>query len=425
MDEAQRLIERDARVSWHPYTQHATEVAPLPVRSAQGARLELMDGRTVLDGISSWWAILHGHGEPRLVEAARSQLETLDHVLFAGCTHEGAVQLAEKLVERAPGPFERCFFSDNGSTAVEVALKMVVAAWRNRGEPQRRTFVGLEGSYHGDTFGAMAIGDPDPFFVPFEPMLFEARRAPVDLDSIESLLDELGERAAGVILEPRVQGAAGMCMHSDEFLRGVRAACDARGLPLIADEVMTGFGRTGDLFACAGAGIEPDYLCLAKGLTGGIFPLSATLARGETFRDFWDQDRGKAFFHGHTFTAHPVGCAIALESLKIVDERGVPARLDAIGAHVEATLRGAAPQWSDRVRRRGGIVAMDLPVAEGQQGGYLADLAPRLRAAAIERGVLLRPLGPVLYALPPACTSDEEAERIGIVMAELAVLATE
>ena len=414
------LIRRDRAHLWHPYTQHGVEPDPLAVASAEGAELVLADGRRVLDGISSWWAVLHGHGREELVRAMAEQAARLDHVLFAGATHEPAVALAERLVAVVPTGLTRVFYSDDGSTAVEVALKMVLQSWVQRGEPERRVLLALEGGYHGDTFGAMAVGDPDPFFLAFQPLLFEVRRTAPTADALALALRELGNRAAGVVIEPLVQGAAGMRMHAPAFVGAVRELCDAHGVPMVADEVMTGFGRTGTLFACDQAGVSPDLLCLAKGLSGGVFPLAATLAREAVFEDFLASDRGRAFFHGHTYTAHPVGCATALASLELVLAEDVPARLDRIGARIEAAL--APLRDDDRVRdlrRTGGIVAFDRVPPGGDRGGYLADLAPRLRAAALERGVLLRPLGNVLYAMPPACTSDPQADRIAAVMTEL------
>jgi len=351
-------------------------------------------------------------------------------VLFAGATHEGAVRLAERLVELSPAGLERVFFSDDGSTAVEVALKIVVQWWQHKQQPGRRVFLALEGAYHGDTFGAMSIGDPDPFFLPFAPLCFEAARAKPDLAAITAMLDELGERAAGVIIEPLIQGAAGMLMQTPEFLRDLRRLCTERGLPLIADEVMTGFGRTGALFACDVAGIAPDLMCLAKGLTGGATPMSVTLAKAEHFDVFLSQDRADAFFHGHTFTAHPIGCAAALASLDLVLERDVPARLDAIGVRIHAHLAAELdPARTANLRQRGGIVAFDLVAPATADGasesdaaatGYLSGDPAALRRRAIELGVLLRPLGSVLYAMPPACTTDAEADRIAAAMVALA-----
>jgi adenosylmethionine-8-amino-7-oxononanoate aminotransferase len=404
------LAARDARVSWHPYTQHGLDQDFLPVVGAQGSELELADGRRVIDAISSWWTCLHGHGEPRLVAALRDQAARLDHVLFAGATHEPAVRLAERLLAAAPPGLARVFYSDDGSTAVEVALKIALQSARNRGEPARRVFVALEGAYHGDTFGAMACGEREPFFTAFDELLFDVERVSIDAGAIERALARLGPRAAGVIVEPLVQGAAGMRMHSPELLRGVRSACDAARVPLIADEVMTGFGRTGALFACARAGIAPDLLCVAKGLTGGMLPLAATLATEALFETFRARETSKALFHGHSFTANPIGCAVALASLDLTLERGVPARLEAIGARIERGLR------VKDVRRTGGIVAFDL-------GGEIRYGSPRslaLRARALEHGVLLRPLGDVVYALPPASTTDEQCDRIAAAMNALA-----
>ena len=284
------LQARDARVSWHPYTQHALEDAPLPVVAAKGAVLRLEDGSELIDAISSWWATLHGHGREELVQAMSGQARTLDHVLFAGTTHEPAVALAEALVRIAPGDLARVFFSDNGSTAVEIALKMAYQRHVHAGEPERRVFVGLEGSYHGDTFGAMSLGDPDPFFEVFRPLLFEAVLVPPELGAIPAALESLEGRAAGVLVEPLLQGAAGMRMHSPDVLREARSACDRAGVPLIADEVLTGFGRTGTMFACERADVAPDLMAVAKGLTGGTTPLAATLATESCFESFLSQD---------------------------------------------------------------------------------------------------------------------------------------
>ncbi|MFT7670360.1 MAG: adenosylmethionine-8-amino-7-oxononanoate aminotransferase [Planctomycetota bacterium] len=415
------LVARDRAHLWHPYTQHATEAEPLSVASAAGSVITLEDGTQLIDAISSWWATLHGHGHPRIVQAMSEQVQKLDHVLFAGATHEPAVKLAEELLKVTPPGLTRVFYSDNGSTAVEVALKMVRQVWCHEGQNERRVFLSLEGAYHGDTFGSMAVGDPDPFFLPFKPMLFEARRVPANANAIAQALEELGPTCAGVILEPLVQGAAGMLMQSTSFLREVRAHCDKFGVPLIADEVMTGFGRTGELFACNKAGIRPDILCLAKGLTGGNFPLSATLTTERYFEAFLSEDRTRAFFHGHTFTGNPVGCAVGLASLQICREEDTPARLESIGTQIEAQLAEAldGDERVQNLRRVGGIVALDLVPATGTKGGYLSSLQPILRAAAIERGVLLRPLGNVLYALPPSSTTSGQCERIAEVMIEL------
>ena len=414
------LGARDARVTWHPYTQHGLEPEALPVVGSHGSLLVLEDGREIVDAISSWWTCLHGHAHPELVSALSEQAARLDHVLFAGCTHEPAVALAEELLAVAPPGLARVFYSDDGSTAVEVALKIALQAHRHAGEDERDVFVALEGAYHGDTFGAMAVGEREPFFTPFAPLLFEVRHAPVEAGAIERALAQLGRRAAGVILEPLVQGAGGMRMHAPELVAAARAACDRHGVPLIADEVMTGFGRTGTLFACEQAGVTPDLMCLSKGLTGGVLPLAATLCTAELFERFVSDDRARAFFHGHSFTASPIGCAVARASLALCREDDVPRRLDELGERIEADLRERLGGRGEELglRRRGCIVALDLPAAGG--GGYLASRPLELRQRALESGVLLRPLGNVLYALPPVSTTPDQADLVAATMAALA-----
>jgi len=410
------LVERDARVCWHPYTQHGLEPDPLPVARARGAWLELADGGRVLDAISSWWACLHGHAHPALVAAIARQAGELDHVLFAGATHEPAVRLAEELLAVAPPGLARVFYSDDGSTAVEAALKMVAGAWAQRGEAQRTVFVALEHAYHGDTFGAMAAGDPEPFFAAYAPFLFAVRRVPPEAEALGAALEELGPRAAGLIVEPLVQAAAGMRFHAPEFVRAARALCTRHGLPLIADEVMTGFGRTGELFACARAGIAPDVLCLGKGLTGGTLPLAATLATEELFQAFRGGERLRFFPHGHTFTGNPIACAAGLASLELCHRDEVPARLERIGAVIAGELGDLGADARVReLRHLGGIVALELAAPLG----YGAPTGLELRRRALELGVLLRPLGNVLYALPPACTTPDEARLIAAALRAL------
>lgn len=405
-------VERDARRCWHPYTQHGLGEAPLVVTGARGAWLELADGRRVLDAISSWWSVLHGHGQPELVRAMEQQAQRLDHVLFAGCTHPPAIELAEALASAAPSGLTRVFYSDDGSTAVEVALKLSYQLFLRRGEPRRTTFLALDGGYHGDTFGAMAAGDPRPFFSDFAPLLFDVHRAPATVEGLEEAFAQVGDNCAALIVEPLVQGAAGMRMYGAEVLQAARGLCDAHGTLLIADEVMTGFGRTGTLFASEQAGVCPDLMCLAKGLTGGMLPLAATLAREDIYAAFLGQDRGRAFFHGHTFTGNPIACAVALASLALVDRDDVPGRLARLGERLESGLEPLRGLDGVReVRRLGGIVAVELRARDGD-AGYLSDAGERLRAACRDREVLLRPLGNVLYAMPPACTTDAEIDLI-------------
>jgi adenosylmethionine-8-amino-7-oxononanoate aminotransferase len=410
---------RDAAVCWHPYTQHGLEPSFLPVVGAKDAWLELADGRRMLDAVSSWWACLHGHGHPRIVAALAAQAARLDHVLFAGCTHAPAVRIAERLVAATPAGLDRVFFSDDGSTAVEVALKACYLACRRRGE-DRPLFVALEGAYHGDTFGAMSVSEPDPFFEDFRPLLFRVERCARDPQALAALMAREGPRVAAVIVEPVVQGAAGMQAVPPALVRAARTLCDEHGAALVADEVMTGFGRTGTLFACEQADVVPDALCLSKGLTGGTLPLAATLFSEAVFDAFRDTDRGRMFFHGHTFTANPIACAVALASLDVVEEDDTPARFARIGARIEAGVAdavAASPALS--LRRFGGIVAIEL--GDGADDGYLAGIGTPLRTACRERApdVLLRPLGNVLYAMPPACTTEDECDLVAARLREV------
>lgn len=415
------LVERDARCIWHPFTQHASAQSPIPVQRAKDAWLHLEDGRRILDGISSWWTCLHGHGRAEFATALAEQAERLDHVLFAGTTHEPGVRLAERITDLAPGDLTRCFYSDNGSTAVEVALKMAYQAQAQRGERHRNLFLALEGGYHGDTFGAMAVGDPAPYFQAFTDLLFEVRRVEPRAEALDEVFERDGSRLAAMIVEPRVQGAAGMRFHDDRFLIRARELTREHGAYLIADEVMTGFGRTGRTFACEHSGIEPDLVSLAKGLTGGIMPLSATLATEEIFEAFLSSDSARAFFHGHSFTGHPLGCAVALASLDLLEREGTPQLLERAGQHMLAGLRERLGESGlhHNLRQLGGIVAFDLG-PDGSKAEAYSALAPRLRELAIERGALLRPLGDAVYLLPPACITTGELDMLADVATELA-----
>lgn len=414
---------------WHPYTQMQTAPPALPVVRAEGVWLELADGRRILDGISSWWVNLFGHNHPRLNAALAAQAAELEQVIFAGFTHEPAARLAAELVALAPAGLERVFYSDDGSTAVEVAMKMAIQQWRQRGEPRRRIFVGLEHAYHGDTFGAMAAGGDPVFHGAFASLLCEVLRAPVPacesevagaLAALEAILDRAGDEVAAVIVEPIVQGAGGMRLHPSSYLRGVREATRARGLPLIADEIFTGFGRTGKMFACEHAGVAPDLLCLSKGLTGGYLPLAATLATEEIYAAFLSAERGRAFFHGHSYTANALACAVARASLALFDETnclhrvGELQRLFARRLAVIQALPGVA-----KVRGLGALAVVELeePAAD-RESGYLDARGPRLAQEFLDRGVLLRPLGNVIYFLPPYAITDDECHRVFDVVEE-------
>ncbi|HUX66018.1 MAG TPA: adenosylmethionine--8-amino-7-oxononanoate transaminase [Terriglobales bacterium] len=424
---------------WYPYTQMLGLAPPIEIARAQGAWLEASDGRRYLDAISSWWVTLHGHAHPAIAAAIARQARELEQVILAGFTHRPAEELAERLVGLAPPGLTRVFYSDNGSTAVEVALKMAAQSWQQRGAPQRRRFVALEHAYHGDTLGAMAVSAASAFTAPFADLLFAAERVPtaycyrcpvgrrratcaIDcLQPLAQLLAERGDQVAAVIVEPLLQGAGGMIVQPPEFLRGVRQLCDQHGALLIADEVLTGFGRTGTLFACEQAGIAPDILCLSKGLTAGFLPLAATLCTEAVYAAFLQRDRRQTLFHGHSFTGNPLGCAAALASLQLFRDEPVLPRIAAIAAHHAVRLERVRhhPRVGD-VRQAGSVAALELADAGA---GYLADVGPRLQQFYLQQGVLLRPLGPVVYVLPPYCIQGSELDRIwDVIEASLELL---
>lgn len=423
---AEDLAVRDRRVVWHPFTQAQTAAPPLAVRAAQGAWLTLADGRRVLDGVSSWWTCTLGHCDPYISSAVARQAATLDHVLLAGATHAPAVEVAERLVALAPRGLTRVFFSDDGSTAVEVALRIAVQAQAARGEGQRQRFLALGLGYHGDTLGAASVGDPSDFGTPLQPRLAVDRVPPppplegwamtatcdtaASLEALDGLLAAHGPSYAALILEPMIQGAGGMVMHPPAYVQALVTRCRAAGLLVICDEVMTGFGRSGSLWASTLAGIKPDLLCLAKGLTAGTLPLAATLATEELYACFLGDDLRTALLHGHSFTGNPIACAAALANLRVW--QGETAReVEAELATLQATHGRALTSLSGhprvaRVRWLGGIGALDV---RGGEGGYHASQDTRAVAVrALQRGVLVRPLGPTLYLMPPYCTTADE-----------------
>ena len=425
------LAIRDLACVWHPYTQMQTAPPPIPIASAKGVYLYTEDGRRILDGISSWWVNIHGHSHPKLNEALAAQAREVEHVIFAGFTHGPAVELAERLIQILPASLTRIFYSDNGSTAVEAALKMARQYWVNLGEPERQTFIALRFAYHGDTVGAMSVSDDSVFTRAFEPFLLRVARAhapycyrcPLDLEratcqidclgDLERLLREKDGRAAAVIVEPMLQAAGGMIVWPKEFLAGVRRLCDQFNTLMIADEVLTGFGRTGRMFACQHGPVDPDILCLSKALTGGYLPLAVTAATDRVYEAFLSDDRAKTFFHGHSYTANPLGCAVGLASLDLFRTDGTLERVRSLEQRLRSglePLRGL-PNVGD-VRVIGGVGIVEL-VADKQSkaaGGYLADIGPRLYREFLGRGLLLRPLGNVLYFMPPYVITDSETD---------------
>ena len=402
---------------WHPTTQVATSPEPLRVRSGRGSELELDDGRRLIDAISSWWVTLHGHAEPAIAAAIARQAQQLEQVIFANFSHEPAEQLASRL--SALTGLERLFFSDNGSTAVEVALKIAWQWWRNQGS-NRRQVIAFEGAYHGDTFGAMALGERSLFTDPYEPLLFEVARVTWphshwgdeevehrEQHALGQLEQALETPTAAVILEPLIQGASGMRVVRTGFLQAVAERVRAAGALLIADEVFTGFGRTGDLFACRRAGILPDLLALSKGLTGGFLPMGATMASERLYQGFISERPEATFFHGHSFTANPLGCAAALASLDLLQAN--PERFQQFELRHTPLLEVlACHPLVRRPRCIGTMAAFDV---EAGEASYLNPVGKQIQRHCLEQGVYLRPLGNVVYLLPPLGISEDQLQR--------------
>ncbi|WP_088344020.1 MULTISPECIES: adenosylmethionine--8-amino-7-oxononanoate transaminase [Rhodomicrobium] len=402
---------------WHPFTQHALTPDMLAIASAEGAYLHGADGRRYLDAISSWWVITHGHCHPRITAAIRAQAEKLDQIIFAGFTHEPAETLARRLVEITPAGLDYVFFSDSGSTSVEVALKMALGFWANRGAPRQRILM-LEHAYHGDTIGAMSVGARGVFNQPYEPLLFAVETIPfpaegreqATLDALDAACRTGGTPPAAFIVEPLVLGAGGMLMYRAETLREMKRICEASDVLFIADEVMTGWGRTGTLFACEQAGIVPDIACYAKGITGGALPLAVTLCAARIFDAHYSEDRRKTFFHSSSYTANPIACAAALENLRIWEDEPVLSRIAAVEAmHRRHLPAMAALDRIEAVRCTGSIAAMDLRT---DAPGYLADIGLDMRRFFQGRGLLLRPLGNTVYILPPYCVTKSEIDGV-------------
>ncbi len=397
---------------WLPYTQMAKEPPPATVVRTSGVRLTLADGRELIDGMASWWTACHGYNHPHIIAALTAQAETMPHVMFGGLVHDGALRLAERLAQLAPGDIDRVFFSDSGSTAVEVALKMAVQYGINRGHAGRGTFVCFPGGYHGDTIAAMSVSDGDDGFAATfkgllpEQILADLPRGPAARAAYAALLDARRGELAGVIFEPAVQGAGGMIFHDDATLRAVVEEAQARGIPVIADEIFTGFHRTGPLFACAGAGVVPDILCLSKALTGGALGMGATLARKHIFNAFLGDDLSRAFMHGPTYMANPLACAAANASLDLFAGDDYAAR----AAHVEGRLRDGLAPARDlpgvvdvRVRGAIGVVELeDLPL----------ERLYHLRAAFMARGLWVRPFGRIIYLTPALIMTDGDLARL-------------
>ncbi len=410
-----KLVERDQRVVWHPYS--GPSASPLfPVESASGVRIRLEDGAELIDGMSSWWSAIHGYRNPAIEAAIKNQLERLPHVMFGGLTHEPAVELCERLVSMSPDRLERVFLCDSGSVAVEVAIKMALQVCHSRGYPARRRLLTLRGGYHGDTFGAMSVCDPvtgmhglfegsisQQLFAPRPECRFDQPCRDADIADFEKLLEEHRDEIAAVILEPIVQGAGGMWFYSPEYLKRVRDLCDRFDVLLIADEIATGFGRTGELFACNHAGISPDILCVGKALTGGSMTLAATLASREVCVALGQGSPG-VFMHGPTFMGNPLACAAANASLEILSDERWRKQVASIGDQMRVELEAcrALPAVADmRVLGAIGVVELEEPV----------DMAI-IQPAFVERGVWIRPFGKLVYTMPPYVIESSDLTRV-------------
>ena len=391
---------------WLPYAQMKTETPPLPVVAAHGSRIVLADGRELIDGVASWWTACHGYGHPHIREAVQRQLEVMPHVMFGGLAHEPALTLARRLTDLLGPPFERVFFSDSGSVAVEVAMKMAVQAWLNRGERGRTRFVAFRGGYHGDTFATMAVCDPDEGMHALfagaltEHLIAALPRTDEDAAALEEILARHGHELAGIVVEPLVQGAGGMIFHDPAVLRRLRDAADRHGLLLICDEIFTGFGRTGSMFAFEQAGVRPDIVTLGKGLTGGTSPLAATVASRQVAAAFWSDDPGKALMHGPTFMANPLGCAAANASLDLFETEPRLEQVAGIERQLQAELEPCRGRPGVRdVRVKGAIGVVELERAPDLKA---------LKARFVEAGVWIRPFGRAVYLTPAFTISPDD-----------------
>jgi adenosylmethionine---8-amino-7-oxononanoate aminotransferase len=409
---------------WHPFTQHAVHGEIPSIVRTDGAWLEAADGRRIFDAISSWWVITHGHCYRPIMQAIRAETERLDQVIFAGFTHPPAEELARQLIAITPPELTHVFFSDSGSTSVEVALKMALGFWLHSGEG-RRHILALEGAYHGDTIGGMSVGQRGVFNAPYDPLLFDVGRLPFphqgrEQETLDALDQACRERpVAALIVEPLILGAGGMLIYQPTVLAEMARICRHHGVLLIADEVMTGWGRTGTLFACEQAGIVPDIACYSKGLTGGVLPLAVTLCQRTIFDAHYAEDRRKTFFHSSSYTANPIACAAALANLKVWRSEPVRERIAALAeVHTKALDRFRDDRRFENVRQLGTIAALDLVVNDS---GYLADIGPRLYRHFLARDMLVRPLGNTIYLMPPYCSTADELSAVYEAIAALDV----
>ncbi len=419
------MIAEDRRYCWHPMTQHKTEPDPPVIVSASGASLYDENGNEILDMISSWWTCVHGHSNPEINNALKAQVDKLEHVMFAGFTHPPAINLAKKLAHALPGSLNRVFYSDNGSTAIEIALKIAYQYWRNKGETKRTKFIAFEKAYHGETVGAMSVGKSCGFFKDFGDLLFDVDTIPYAetwegdhdieakekyaLEKIKKIIEDNKNHVAALIVEPLMQGAAGIRFSRPQFMKAVTDLTQENGILVIYDEVAVGFGRTGTLFACEKIGVVPDLICLSKGLTSGYLPLSVTVATDSVYDVFLSDDPNRAFLHSHTFTANPLACAVALKSLEMFEDNNILQTIEHIEKRHIEFLNDLKTQYKIYMPRVMGPV-MAFNIAK-EDGNYKNNIGEFLRNWFLKKGLNIRPLGNTIYLMPPYCITDEQLTR--------------
>jgi len=414
------LIEKDHEFVWHPFTQIKTEASPIHIVKAKGATLIDADGKKYIDCNSSWWVNIHGHGNKFIGRAISEQFKKIDHIIFAGATHDKAIELAEKVVNKLPSPLSKVFFSDDGSTAIEVALKMAIQYWHNKNE-NRKKILAIDGAYHGDTFGAMSVGERGVFNIPFEPLFFHVDF--LDFPTIEKekeLLNKAQEllktnEFAALIVEPLVQGSAGMRIYRPEFLDELVRIAKKHKTLVIFDEVMTGWGRTGKWFALDHIQEIPDIVCLSKGLTGGVLPLGLTVATKEIFNAFLSDEKRKAFLHGHSFTGNPLACAAACASINIMESQKTWESIERISSRNQHFLQEIRNHSTVKdARCLGTILAIEINVSN--ESSYFNSMRDEAYHFFLENGLWIRPLGNVIFVNPPYCLTHSEQNRIFAIL---------